>query len=75
MADYGYDTARDISRLLTAISLLISIIVATFFLKGRKSITGSAVAKAVVLVLAVPTIVHLMGTFMINNFGGLGGGL
>jgi hypothetical protein len=75
MADFGYDTARDISRMLTAISLLISIFVARSFLRGRRSITRSDVIKAVVLVLAVPSIVHMMGTFMINNFGGLGGGL
>jgi hypothetical protein len=31
--------------------------------------------KAVLLAVAVPVLVHLMGTFMINNFGGLGGGL
>lgn len=74
-ADFGYDTMRDISRTVTALSTILSIIVATCFLRGRKSITPSIVTKAVALVLLMPTIVHLMGTFMINNFGGIGGGL
>ncbi|HEY9714168.1 MAG TPA: hypothetical protein V6C72_11915, partial [Chroococcales cyanobacterium] len=75
MADFGYDTARDISRIATALSLLISIVFAIAFLRSRKSMTMSAIVKAATLVVAVPIIVHLMGTFMINNFGGLGGGL
>lgn len=75
LADYSYDTARDISRLVTCLSLIISIFVAAWFLRSRKENTGSAIAKAVALVFLVPTVAHLMGTFMINNFGGLGGGL
>jgi hypothetical protein len=75
LADYGYDTARDISRLVTVMSLIISLLVASAFLRSRKAITGSAIGKAIALVLVVPTVVHLMVTFMINNLGGLGGGL
>jgi len=75
LADYGYDCARDIARLLTAASSLLAIIVSVVFLRGRRKISTSDIAKAVTLMLAVPTIVHLMGTFIINNFGGLGGGL
>jgi hypothetical protein len=75
LADYGYDTARDISRAATCISLLISLVIAAMFLKSRRKITGAAIAKSVGLLLLVPTLVHLVSTFMINNFGGLGGGL
>ncbi|MBU6455338.1 MAG: hypothetical protein KGS72_26440 [Cyanobacteria bacterium REEB67] len=75
LADYGYDMARDISRMLTGVSLLLAVIVALAFLRGRKSISRLAIAKAVTLVLAVPLVVHIVGTYVINNFGGLGGGL
>jgi hypothetical protein len=75
LADYGYDTARDVSRVVTALSVIVALFVAIFFLRSRKEITGGAIAKAIGLVFLVPTIVHVLGTFMINNFGGLGGGL
>lgn len=75
LADYGYDTARDISRLLTGASFCISLVVAGFFLRSRKSLTFSIFAKSGGLVGLVPVIVHLLGTFIINNYSGLGGGL
>jgi hypothetical protein len=75
MADFGYDQARDISRIVTLMTLLISIILGTYFLQTRKAVRTTDVYKTVALILGVPTIVHLLGTFMINNFGGLGGGL
>lgn len=75
LADFGYDTARDIARMLVLIAAVLSMLVAGAYLKGQKSITQSVVVKAVVLVIAAPTVIHLMSTFVISNFGGLGGGL
>lgn len=75
LADFGYDTARDCSRVITALSLLIAFVMAGFYLKSGSPCTGTRIGKAVILVFAAPTIVHMVGTFMINNFGGLGGGL
>lgn len=75
LADYGYDAARDVSRLLTLVSLLISIVVAIAYLRGRKAKTWAVYAKAMGIVFAAPIVVHLIGTFMINSCGGLGGGL
>jgi len=75
LADYGYDRARDIARLLTAIALLISIVVAIVFVRGRKNRNWLVYAKAAGIVFLAPAIVHLIGTFMINNCGGLGAGL
>lgn len=75
LADFGYDTARDFSRVLTAVSLLMSLILSGYYIRGQKEKTQSVIVKAVMLVLAVPVSVHLIGTFMINNYGGLGGGL
>ncbi len=75
LADFGYDTARDIVRIVTLLSSLISLIIAITFLRGQKSLTRLVIAKAAVLVLVVPTMIHMIGTFAINNFGGLGGGL
>ena len=75
LADYGYDTARDISRALTLIALLISTAVAIGFLRGRRPMTFGAVTKAIGIALVAPLAVHVVGTFLINNFGGLGSGL
>jgi hypothetical protein len=55
--------------------MLISIIIAVVFVRSRPKITSPVLAKAFALVVVVPFIVDLMGTFMINHFGGLGGGL
>lgn len=75
LADFGYDTALDIARVLASISGLIALIVAIIYVRGQKSITPHILVKAAIFVIAVPTIIHFMGTFIINNFGGLGGGL
>ena len=77
LADYGYDTARDISRLLTSLSLIVSIIFGTrIAASGKQSKRrGLAIAKGVAFAFGLPTIIHLIGTFAINNYGGLGGGL
>ncbi len=75
LADFGYDTARDISRMMTALAFLISIGIAISSIRSRKELGSVEVGKAVAIMLLVPTAVHLVGTFMINNYGGLGGGL
>jgi hypothetical protein len=76
LADYGYDCARDITRLLTALSALVAVILGLYHVRSRKanSISVSRL-KVAALVVAIPAVVHLLGTFVINNFGGLGGGL
>ena len=75
LADFGYDTARDIVRLLTAISFVLSLFVALNYLKGREKITNKVIWKAAAMLLLVPICIHVGGTFFINSFGGLGGGL
>ena len=82
LADYGYDQARDMSRLATALSS-----VPALFFGLRKIIRAlkqpllvrslkiKAVATGVALIIGIPLLVHLVGTFLINNVGGLGGGL
>lgn len=75
LADFGYDTARDIVRLLTAISFVCSLFVAVIFLRGQKKFTNSVVWKAAAMLLVAPLCIHVGGTFFINSFGGLGGGL
>jgi len=73
LADFGYDTARDISRFVTLLAGLISTVIAGLYL--RKNSTQQRLIKAGSLVVIAPLVVHLLGTFMINNYGGLGGGL
>ena len=77
MADFGYDEARDISRVVTALSTVPSSLAGMKIAFGQSDGGDSAmsVAKGLAIGFGGPTAVHLMGTFAINNFGGLGGGL
>jgi hypothetical protein len=71
-SDLGYDAARDIARLVTAVTFLI-----VFFipLDERKKDKVAVLVTELVGLAAIPLLVHLAGTFIINNFGGLGGGM
>jgi hypothetical protein len=77
LADYGYDTARDISRVVTALSTVPASLAGMKVAFGGRDGGDSAmnVAKGLGIGFGGPTAVHLIGTFAINNFGGLGGGL
>ena len=77
MADFGYDSARDISRVVTAVSTVPSSLAGMKIAFGQRDGGESAmnVAKGLGVGFGAPTAVHLLGTFAINNFGGLGGGL
>jgi hypothetical protein len=77
LCDYGYDTARDVSRVITFATAAICLLWTILFLRDRKKkqIGTWAVCKFIALMFVVPTVVHILGTFFINNFGGLGGGL
>lgn len=75
LSDFGYDTARDISRFATVLTFVIACIVAVFFVRGQKPLSNQRLAKAAALILLAPWVTHMIGTFMINNYGGLGGGL
>lgn len=77
LADYGYDTARDISRVVTALSTVPSSLAGMKIAFGQRDGGESAmnVAKGLGVGFGGPTAVHLIGTFAINNYGGLGGGL
>lgn len=77
MADFGYDTARDISRVVTALSTIPSSMAGMKIAFGQRDGGEAAmnVAKGLGVGFGGPTAVHLIGTFAINNFGGLGGGL
>lgn len=76
LADYGYDTARDISRVVTAISTVPCALTGMRMAMGSGGGDGAVnVAKGLGVGFGGPTAIHLIGTFAINNFGGLGGGL
>jgi hypothetical protein len=77
LADYGYDTARDVSRVVTALSTVPSSLAGMKIAFGQRDGGEAAmnVAKGLGVGFGGPTAVHLIGTFAINNFGGLGGGL
>jgi hypothetical protein len=69
LADYGYDTARDISRIVTLISFFVCC-----FIPMDKRISVKRALIELIALACIPLLVHLIGTFFINNFGGLGGG-
>ena len=71
-ADYGYDTARDISRLLTALSFVIVLFIP---MNKQKKMSVRRVMLELFALASIPVLIHLAGTFGINNFGGLGGGM
>jgi hypothetical protein len=77
LADFGYDNARDVSRVCTALSFVVSIIFGFWSRRKRNGQPPGVSMWMLVIGLAfgVATMVHLVGTFLINNFGGLGGGL
>jgi hypothetical protein len=77
LADFGYDSARDISRIATALSTIPSSVAGMKIAFGSRDGGESAmnVAKGLGVGFGGPTAVHMLGTYAINNFGGLGGGL
>lgn len=81
VADYGYDMARDIGRVLTALSTVPAALagakVAHSYSQEGNAIGNQvrAVGTGLTVAFGGPTAIHLLGTFAINNFGGLGGGL
>lgn len=70
--DFGYDTARDISRGITICSF---ILVALWPVKKETRENLRKLALTVVARTCVPIFIHLAGTFAITNYGGSGGGL
>ena len=73
LADYGYDCARDISQAATALSFVLACLVGWL---RRNRVKRDRLAKELLALALIPILVHLTGTYMINNLGGgLGGGL
>lgn len=68
--NFGYDTARDLSRFVTAMSVVAVLIIGIF----KKKKTAKQEVREWLALAVIPVLVHLAGTFMINNYGGLGGG-
>ena len=68
--DVGYDTARDFVRCSTALALAFAFTAIWWHKIKHIKLT----AQTIILLFMIPILVHLIGTFMINNFGGLGGG-
>lgn len=71
LADYGYDCARDLSRLATALSFVLACLVGWL---RRNKVKRDRLAIELLALALIPILVHLIGTTMINNMGGLGGG-
>lgn len=72
LGDMGYDCARDLSRLATALSFVLACL---FGWLRRNKVKRDRLTIELLALALIPILVHLTGTFMINNMGGLGGGL
>ncbi|HEY9730603.1 MAG TPA: hypothetical protein V6C89_01740 [Drouetiella sp.] len=75
MSDFGYDTMRDISRWVTALSLFVAFLFGVSYFRSKKTHSVGDIVQLSFKVCAIPLAVHLLGTYLVNNFGGLGGGL
>ena len=71
LADMGYDCARDLARIATALSFVLACL---FGWLRRNRVKRERLAKELIALALIPILVHLIGTFLINDLGGLGGG-
>lgn len=60
---HGFDTARDISRLVTYVTFVIC-----FFVPRTKAVSVKRAIAEIAGLLCIPILVHLAGTYVINNF-------
>lgn len=65
----NYDIARELTAKLTMVSFLIC-----FFFPKAKHISVKRALVELVVLAVIPLLVYLLGIFVINNTGGLGGG-
>ena len=90
MADFGYNAARDALRLLVALSVwLVAVVdvarlIQTQFKACSRDkmddcenccLIGQRFLETISDMLVVPAHVNLIGMWVVDNFGGLGGGL
>lgn len=69
MADFGYDTTRDLLRLTTVVCAIASTLAAARLIFKRKARGGKLIASILLLAL-FPVLVHVLGMVLINNYGG-----
>jgi hypothetical protein len=72
-ADFGYDHVHDFCRVVTALSAVFASIAGLIVAFGRGEVRSAKhVAIGLGIAIGVPLLIHLIGTFAVNNFGGLG---
>ena len=69
LADYGYDSARDMVRIATGVSVLLACLFGWY--RSRK-VSGKRLVKELGLLVLIPLAVYLGGVYSINNIGGIG---
>ena len=69
LADYGYDQTCRIVRMVTVFAFVVCC-----FVPMNKRITVKRALIELIALASIPLLVNLIGTFVINNTGGLGGG-
>jgi hypothetical protein len=71
LADYGYDMARNILRCVETFTCVICFV---WPLSAEKKDKLKVLILEFLALASAPVLTHLVGTFCINNYGGLGGG-
>lgn len=67
LADYGYDSARDISRVATGLTGLFSAVAMSFYLWQSKAKKLRKFVFSSIILLGLPTMVHLICTYYMDN--------
>lgn len=71
LADHGQEAVRDLSRLVTVVTVITVVIMCHTALDERKKDKMAAMVKGLLGLAATPLLVHVVGTCIINNFGPL----
>lgn len=71
----SYDTMRDILNWVTGLSLLTALVFGFASVRLQKVLSFRVLLGASLKICLIPFAVHMLGSYLINNFGGLGGGL
>jgi hypothetical protein len=69
MSDFGYDTARDIVRFMTAVSCTLVF----FYRRDKTKKMGALLTTAeLIALIAIPFLVQVEGHLIIDSWGGMG---
>ena len=75
MQDFGYDTAKGLVRAISLLSFIPSTYLAWQLTKKTRQRKLGGYLASVIVLIGIPYIVFLIGTFLLNNYSCCPGGL